>query len=513
MAELKKSIKITVEGIPEAEGRLAKLEVRFKEFGESMEAFGNRFQGISNATSEIGEKFEKLGIASVFAEGGLFGLANKVADVGYELGEAAIKTGLSTQQLQYWQFAAKQSGVDSETLTMALTRLTLNLGMANKRTSEQAQALRYLHVSTRDANGQLKDTNTMFKEVMKSLGGVTNGQYRNLASLALFSKSYQELLPLMKSISSGSTENADDFKKYGYVLSENAIKQSDLFHRSSLNLQTSLESLGMAVGEKLIPVLTPMIKSMSDYVSQNRKALSTNISNMILDTSKAFRSAWSTMLPFLKIGKDIVDMMGGMKTVIILLASYYVASLGVSFVQLGIQITIAAIAMGRFTGGLVVSGFASLISLVGKLRTAFVALNLVTMLNPVVIAVAGIAAAIGLIIFALKKLHDTWESIKASFNSHTGIYSKEFWKPGNSDTSGLKRGASTQLPGSFNALPQLLSMPSVANSQSKKAAVVQQQKPQTLNVNLKVDKDGNPVSATANSDSLINFSHNLGYLR
>jgi len=105
------------------------------------------------------------------------------------------------------------------------------MGEARNRTSLQSQAFRYLGVSMRDANGHAKSTNEAFVKVMKKLGGMTDVAMKNRIAMILFSRSYLDLLPLMKSVSEGSKENADDFKKYGYVLSESAIKQSDLFPR------------------------------------------------------------------------------------------------------------------------------------------------------------------------------------------------------------------------------------------------------------------------------------------
>lgn len=51
-------------------------------------------EGVSCVSENFMGKFECLGIVFIFVEGGLFGLVNKIFDIGYELGEVFIKMGL-----------------------------------------------------------------------------------------------------------------------------------------------------------------------------------------------------------------------------------------------------------------------------------------------------------------------------------------------------------------------------------------------------------------------------------
>jgi hypothetical protein len=514
MAEFTKKIKITA-NTAEAEAALAKLEVRFKEFGEAVEHFQQPFQNVSNAAGEFRDKLERIGLASVFAEGGILGLTNKIADMGYELGETSIKTGLTTAQLQYWQYAAKQSGVDAEELTNAFRFMNVAMGEARNVTSLQSQAFRFLGISLKDANGHAKDTNEAFIEVMKKLGGMHDVAMKNRIAMILFSRSYLDLLPLMKSVSEGSKENAEDFKKYGMVLSEDAIKQSDEFHRASINLQTSLGSLADSIGMILIPALRPMITNMADYVSQNRQALSNDITSMILSTAHGFSEAYTTLKPFLSAFSELVSKMGGAKTVILTIAGYIAGDLLLSFVALTAKITLATIQILRFGGTAVITAIEAVISPVKTLTKAWEALNAAMAVNPLTIIFSGIASAIGLIIYAAYKLYHILKQIKDTFDLHEllrelGALGKmaggKIFSAMVPDFKGALPSQTNPFPRLATAAPQQAVLPIFRNAGNANTN-------NNLNIHMKIDSDGRPSIQDVQSSSPISFTSQLGFLR
>lgn len=514
MSEFVKKIKITA-NTAEAETAIAKVELQMKEFSESLEHFQGQFGGIRNAASEMGEKLERLGLISVFAEGGIIGLTNKIADMGYELGETSIKTGLTTEQLQYWQYAAKQSGVDAEQLTNAFRFMNVAMGEARNKTSLQSQAFRYLGISLKDTHGRAKDTNTVFIEVMKRLGSMRDVAMKNRVAMILYSRSYLDLLPLMKSVSEGSKENAEDFKRYGFVLSEDAIKQSEEFHRASINLQTALGSLADAIGTTLIPIIQPLIKDMANYVAQNRKALASDISGMIIKTAQGFKDAYNEAQPFLHVMGFLVDKMGGLKNVILAVAGYLVADLAVSFAQLTIQIGLGAVALGRFIVADVIANFGMLLNLVQLLRKAFIALDIVMILNPIGLLVAGIASAIGLVGFALYKLVQVIKQIKQTFNGsellrEIGVIGRGV--AGLFENSPRQGGATNATQGNFLSSLSPAAAPAAAPIIMRNTGA-QNNKTNNLNVHLKIDSEGRPTIQDVQSSQPITFTSALGLLR
>lgn len=494
----------------EAETALARLRLQFKSLGESVEHIGMRLEGVSRASENFMGKLERLGVASVFAEAGIFGLANKVADMGFELGEAAIKTGLTTKEFQYWSYVAKQSGMSADELTGTIGRLYRNLGQARNPTSQQAQALKYLGISLRDSNGHLKSTNEIYKEVLISLGKVPDRQMQAAASNALLGKSYQSVLPQINAMKTGMKENTEEFNKYAMVLSQDAIEQSDKFHRTSINLQTSLSSLAQAVGMQLIPVLQPLIKSMADYTAENREAIATNIAKTILEISDAFKEAWAIMKPVAEVLKTIVVHLGGLKTVIIAIVSYYMLSLISSFVVLTFQVGLATASILSFVGASVLQGFGAFVRMLALARDGLIALDVVALLNPVGLAIVAIGAAIALVVTHLKEFKKIRDELKGALHI-TQIENKidkwggSFVKPQNITGSSFLGGMETSaVAPAANGVPTLLNK----NKSSGGNAQTGQ-----LNIHMKIDHEGKPSIIGVQSNSDVNFTSNLGILR
>lgn len=497
MAKNSEQIEITA-NTTQAQLALATLQVRLKGLSEYAEKLNTKFEGVSQASDKFMGKLERLGIASVFAEGGIFGLVNKVADVGFELKEAAEKTGMSTKQLQFWQYAAKQSNIDSGTLTNAMTRLNVSMGMAHKATSQQAMAFRFLHVNLRDASGQYKSSNEVFKETVSAIANVKDKGLQAAASQILLSRSARELLPLMKNISEHSGELSDGFKKYGYVLSDDAIKQSENFHRSSVNLKVALESLGMSIGQRLMPILQPIVDRTLDYVSANRQVLATNIASTILEIAKGFNDAWRALHPFLAASWSLIKALGGIKTVVIALTSIYIAQLIISF---------------------------------AALVRAVWALNAALILNPV----GFVITALALIGFAVYKLFQLikpylptwehfWQRIVAVVQKARAILVEIFKDLNPKNLFKDLESLIAKIPSNFTAnivqSPLLASPTGALGAPAMMGAMMPAMAPaanpsqnNSLNVHMKIDHEGKPQITKVQSSSPVNFTANIGLTR
>jgi len=150
--------------------------------------------------------------------------------------------------------------------------------------------------------------------------------------------------------------------------------------------------------------------------------------------------------------------------------------------------------------------------MVAKLREGFTALNAMMALNPAIVAFTGMAAAIGLVVIAAKKLYDILMQIKETFNGHELV--RELSVIGKSISNGIdpysqnkQQGASLFGGAAAVATPTItpiLNRPNInaANNQNH-----------ILNINMKIDQDGKPIITGVNGSDAINFNSNLGILR
>lgn len=156
----------------------------------------------------------------------------------------SLVSGISTDLLQQFQYAAPYIDVSAETMTGAMTKITRSIGTARdqfasydeavRKAAEQgkayegdlgsqAAAFHQLGVSVTDSSGQLRDANTVMFEALEALGGIGNETERDTISMALFGKSAQELNPLILNLDEAQRLYNEALSE-GYVLSEDQLK-------------------------------------------------------------------------------------------------------------------------------------------------------------------------------------------------------------------------------------------------------------------------------------------------
>ena len=99
----------------------------------------------------------KAFIAAVAARAGVQGIDRMLQSVS-DLANTSDRLGLTAERLQELRFAAEQNGIASNTLDLAMQRLTRRLGEAAQGGGELAGTLRQYGVAVRDAQGRTRST-------------------------------------------------------------------------------------------------------------------------------------------------------------------------------------------------------------------------------------------------------------------------------------------------------------------------------------------------------------------
>lgn len=213
----------------------------------------------------------------------------------------SMKTGLSTDAIQKYQFAAERVDVSLETITGSMAKLTKNMNSAKSGTGATAEAFASLGVSVTNADGSLRDNEDVFQETIKALGQIENDTERDAVAMSIFGKSAQELNPLILGGAEAMEELGKQAEDAGLILSEESLGTLSSLQdamdtlkattegaghmfsvgfaspmASAINLATgymqkltasfdgSFESLGSALGE----VLTDITKQINQYLPQ-----------------------------------------------------------------------------------------------------------------------------------------------------------------------------------------------------------------------------------------------------
>lgn len=178
------------------------------------------------------------------------------------------KIGLSRTAFQEWDYILSQNGASVDGLQMSLKTLSTAVDEANQGTKEYTEIFDRLNVSVTDANGNMKDQETIFNEVFTALAGLENATERTALSARLLGRSATELAPALNA----GADAIEDARKRAHEL---GLVYEDELIDNGVKLTDNIDSLKRAFKawrtEALSPVLGVMV-SVTDRMLGQKSA-------------------------------------------------------------------------------------------------------------------------------------------------------------------------------------------------------------------------------------------------
>lgn len=200
------------------------------------------------------------------------------SDYADEINTLAKQYNLSTDQLQQFMAASELIDVDLNTITKSMSKLTKSMSSGS---SSVTEAFKKLGVVTTETDGSLRDSNTVFFEVIDALGQITNETEQDALALEIFGRSAADLGPLIN----GGAEQLNDFNKY---LEENHLLLSGDELNTLNNVQDAFDTLNGTIalvknqlGLALAPIVQPLTDTLLEAVLNNKDALIEMVNNIV----------------------------------------------------------------------------------------------------------------------------------------------------------------------------------------------------------------------------------------
>jgi len=209
--------------------------------------------GLKKISGEFGAI--KNQIASAFTVHALADQTRKVIEYGSKIHDLSARFGISTDALQEFDYAAKQTGTSLDSFVVAMRRLTVSQVGAVKDNDELRAQFEALGVSMSDLAS--KNPEQLFRQIAERIhaGGLSSEQFA--AVIKIMGRSADEILPAMLQ---GFSDLATEAHNVGAVL------QSDVIDK--------LDEAGDAMvraGEKMKPVWANIAVGAADAVSWLQK--------------------------------------------------------------------------------------------------------------------------------------------------------------------------------------------------------------------------------------------------
>ena len=214
-------------------------------------------EGIKKGFQLVVEAAKKIGSAMVDAAKGAAEYADSVMTL-------STQTGIATDKLQAYQYMANLTDTSVETITGSMKKLTSNMFSAMNGSGAAADAFKEFGVSVTDADGNLRNADDVFGELIDKLGEYEEGTERDAMAMKIFGKSAQDLNPLIAAGSEKIAELTQEAQTMGAVMSgedlESLSKVQDAFDRLSLVGDSLKNRLGLVLGEFILPELEQFVE-------------------------------------------------------------------------------------------------------------------------------------------------------------------------------------------------------------------------------------------------------------
>jgi phage-related protein len=277
-----------------AEAALAKTESSLKQTNNQIDNFGKEADTAGKETKQLGKELDgagkhalnfgdilKANLLSDAIAGGVRMLGNAISaafgqfkqmasDAMYaadEMTALSDETGFSTEKLQEMKYIGDDLGVSLETQTGALSKMINNMSSAKSGTGAAADAFAALGISVTDANGELRDSNEMYGEVLDALSGVTNETERTAIAQDIFGRSAMDLNPLIKAGSEGLADLAKQAKDSGAIMSGDTVKSLDSLGDTMDHLKQSASTAAGTLLSQFAPGLEEVANSLSGLMN------------------------------------------------------------------------------------------------------------------------------------------------------------------------------------------------------------------------------------------------------
>lgn len=244
--------KISEQQFKQLEAEIAKSENALKRFGNEAKAVSEKIKNeLSSAVDKLANDVKKTAAVTAGIITALGGVTMSAATTADELNTLSKVTGLTTEELQRFNYAADLIDVSTETLQGSLKKLVRNMQTASSGTGDAYEAFKALGVTITDSAGQLRNNEEVFYDVIDALGRVENVTQRDAYAMNIFGKSAQDLNPLIIAGSDALKEYGDQAERMGLIFDQQTLDNLNEAKDKIDITKQELEGIKMIVGSEL----------------------------------------------------------------------------------------------------------------------------------------------------------------------------------------------------------------------------------------------------------------------
>lgn len=218
---------------------------------------------VQRSIAILGKNMEKTGMmmskfitAPLIAAGSALVLAaDKTGKYADKLLDLTQITGLSTDKLQELEHIARIAGVDFDGLTNTIAKFTSKLPEIARGTGYGSEAIKKLGVNIYDANGNVRDMNELFPEMIKKLQGMENVTERNAIAQQIFGRSLKDIAPVLGMTAEQMDAIMQEAHDMNLIIGEDGLRAANDFRIEMEKLKAEFTKFWQRLAIDFIPTL------------------------------------------------------------------------------------------------------------------------------------------------------------------------------------------------------------------------------------------------------------------
>lgn len=217
--------------------------------------------------------------------------AKAVWNLGVESGQWAdalitqsAQTGVDTQTLQEWTYAARFVDTEVSTMTKGMSKLTQAYAKGNKSKKKSVTLTKGVTISMRKENGEIKSQAEFYLDTIDALHGMTNVAQRNAAAQKIFGKSYTDMLPLIESGTAALRQYGQEAHDMGVIITGENVSALGKFDDQMQRLDAQFSAVKTNIALAFLPVMETVAERMSGFMSVVTNAISDGLQEEDVDT-------------------------------------------------------------------------------------------------------------------------------------------------------------------------------------------------------------------------------------
>ena len=248
------------------EHEIKNLENATKQFGsvgiQQIAGVGKELQNFGGKVEAAGQKLKGISTAAAGLEGAMVGVGLKAITTADDLNTMAAQTGLSTAEIQKFQYASDRIDVSLDTMTGALAKM-------KKGMTGQPELWRALGVSVTEwTGGPMRNVTDVFYDAIEALSKIQNETLRDQVAMELFGKSADQLAGIIDDGGAALRAYGAEAEQMGLILSDEVLGNlnttNDQIDKAKAQLRAGLLQLGATVAQ----VLAPIIEKLAGFIQK-----------------------------------------------------------------------------------------------------------------------------------------------------------------------------------------------------------------------------------------------------